>query len=232
MGFSAIQKIAIFALPVMFAITLHEAAHGYAAKYFGDLTAHRAGRISLNPLRHIDLIGTILVPAIILLTSKLLGAGFIMFGWAKPVPVDFAKLHHPKHDMLWVALAGPASNFAMAIFWALTIRFGILLGPLGSLIVLMGVAGVFINTVMMTLNLLPLPPLDGGRIAVSMLPQPYASKYARIEPYGMIILIVLLYVRLLDIILLPMITSMISMIVNLVGISFPKYFLILNSLLQ
>lgn len=232
MEYSAIQKIAIFALPVMFAITLHEAAHGYAAKYFGDLTAHRAGRISLNPFRHIDLIGTVLVPALILLTSKLLGAGFILFGWAKPVPVNFMKLRRPKQDMFWVALAGPASNFAMALFWALAIRFGALLGPLGALVVLMGVAGVFINTVLMTLNMLPLPPLDGGRIAVSLLPQPYASSYARIEPYGMIILIVLLYARLLDVVLLPVMTIMMSLIVNLVGISFPQYFLILNSLLR
>ena len=232
MEFSVIQKIAIFALPVIFAITLHEAAHGYAAKYFGDLTAHRAGRISLNPIRHISLIGTVLVPALILLSSKLLGTGFILFGWAKPVPVDFTNLRHPKHDMLWVALAGPASNFAMGIFWALVIRFGTFLGPLGNLIVLMGVAGVFINTVLMTLNLLPLPPLDGGRIAVSLLPQPYASMYARIEPFGMIILIVALYARLLDMILLPMMTSMMSIIVNLVGISYPQYLLVLNNLLR
>ena len=232
MEFSVIQKIAIFALPVIFAITLHEAAHGYAAKYFGDLTADRAGRISLNPIRHISLVGTVLVPALILLTSKLLGAGFILFGWAKPVPVDFTKLGHPKHDMLWVALAGPASNFVMAIFWALVIRFGTLLGPLGNLIVLMGVAGVFINTVLMTLNLLPLPPLDGGRIAVSILPQPYASMYARIEPFGLVILIVLLYARVLDVILLPMLTSMMAIIVGLVGISYPQYSLILNNLLR
>ena len=232
MEFSVIQKIAIFALPVIFAITLHEAAHGYAAKYFGDLTADRAGRISLNPIRHISLVGTVLVPALILLTSKLLGAGFILFGWAKPVPVDFTKLRHPKHDMLWVALAGPASNFAMGIFWALVIRFGTLLGPLGNLIVLMGVAGVFINTVLMTLNLLPLPPLDGGRIAVSILPQPYASMYARIEPFGLVILIVLLYARVLDVILLPMLTSMLAIIVGLVGISYPQYSLILNNLLR
>ncbi len=198
MELTAIQKVAAYALPILFAITVHEAAHGYAAKYFGDLTAERLGRITLNPLKHIDPIGTLLLPAL----SVLLGG--ILFGWAKPVPVNFANLRRPKQDMLWVALAGPASNFFMALCWGLLLA-RVELFPLSSQEFLsqMSVAGIQINLVLLVLNLLPLPPLDGGRIAVSLLPMQAAIKFARIERYGMIILIALLFTGILGVILSP-----------------------------
>lgn len=212
MDLSLIQKIVIYALPILFAITVHEAAHGYAAKYFGDMTAYKAGRISLNPIRHIDLFGTILLPA---LTIAL---GGILFGWAKPVPVDFSKLRNPKKDMLWVAAAGPASNFVMAIFWVFVIKFAISAPEsIAYPLVLMGKAGISINIVLMVLNLLPLPPLDGGRIAVSLLPTPYAIKFSQIERYGFIILIFLMFSGVLSKILDPLINAVYSFIIGLFG---------------
>jgi len=207
MDLTYIQKIAIYALPVIFAITVHEAAHGFAARFFGDMTADRAGRITLNPLKHIDPIGTILVPALTLLV------GGILFGWAKPVPVDFSRLRNPKRDMLWVAAAGPASNFVMALFWALMIKLSVTAPNIYSEpMALMGQAGVMINVVLMVLNLLPLPPLDGGRIAVSLLPNHLAFKYAQIERYGFIILIVLLATGILGRIMEPFIDAVIQII--------------------
>ncbi len=182
-----IQTIALAAIPVLFAITLHEAAHGYVARHFGDMTAYAQGRISLNPMRHIDPIGTILLPLLTLLV------GGILFGWAKPVPVNFGALRHPKKDMLWVALAGPAANLAMAIFWALMIKLA-LANPTNYFaepLIGMAQIGVTINAVLMVLNLLPLPPLDGGRVAISLLPHRQAYQLAKIEPYGMVILILL-----------------------------------------
>ena len=208
-----IQQIAIFALPVIFAITLHEAAHGYAARHFGDSTAYMLGRISLNPLRHIDPVGTILVP---LLTYFL---GGILFGWAKPVPVNFNNLRNPKKDMLWVAAAGPASNLAMALFWAFMIKLAVLApdnyfaAPLAE----MGFAGVKINVVLMALNLLPLPPLDGGRIAVSVLPNPMSYRFAQLEPYGMFILVFLLATNILGVILWPLINLTMKLLASLFG---------------
>ena len=215
-----IGKIAIFALPVIFAITLHEAAHGYVARYFGDMTAAAAGRITLNPLKHIDPIGTILVPLAILLTSKLLGGGMILFGWAKPVPVNFGNLRRPKQDMLWVAAAGPGANFVMAVFWALMIQLGHALGNdfVSAPLMLMGAAGVFINVILMALNLLPLPPLDGGRIAVSLLPVRQAMQYSRLEPYGLFILLGLLFTGVLGIILWPLISLFIGLIALVSGL--------------
>lgn len=190
---SIIQTITVLAIPVLFAITLHEAAHGYVARYFGDPTAYLAGRISLNPLRHIDMVGTIIVPLFLLLSSKLLGGG-IIFGWAKPVPVDWSRLRRPKQDILWVALAGPAANFLMAFFWTFFLKGADMLGasPMGFW-GQMAVAGIQINIILMVFNLLPLPPLDGGRITYSLLPPKWAQPYARIEPYGMVILILLLF---------------------------------------
>ncbi len=215
-----IGKIAIFALPVIFAITLHEAAHGYVARYFGDMTAAAAGRVTLNPLKHIDPIGTILVPLAILLTSKLLGGGMILFGWAKPVPVNFGNLRRPKQDMLWVAAAGPGVNFVMAVFWALMIQLGHALGNdfVSAPLMLMGAAGVFINIILMALNLLPLPPLDGGRIAVSLLPVRQAMQYSRLEPYGLFILLGLLFTGVLGIILWPLISLFIGLIALVSGL--------------
>ncbi len=196
---SLIQTISVYALPVLFAITLHEAAHGYVAKFFGDNTAQQAGRISINPIRHIDLMGTIIVPLVLLFTTKLMGSG-LLFGWAKPVPVNWSKLRRPKQDMLWVALAGPASNLLMAIAWVLFIRLGIEIGLItgrNSFWFLMAQAGVQVNLILMALNLIPLPPLDGGRIVFSLLPPKLAWQYGKIEPYGFVILIVLMLTGLL-----------------------------------
>ena len=220
MELTLIQKIAVFALPVIFAITLHEAAHGYVARYFGDMTAAAQGRITLNPLKHIDPVGTILVPLVILLTSKLLGGGAILFGWAKPVPVNFGQLRRPKQDMLWVAAAGPGINFIMAVFWALMIQFGHALGSgfASAPLMLMGAAGVFINVILMALNLIPLPPLDGGRIAVSLLPVKQAIQFSRLEPYGLFILLGLLFTGILGIILWPLISLFIGLTALVTGL--------------
>lgn len=207
MELTFIQKIAIYALPVIFAITVHEAAHGYVARYFGDMTAYAQGRITLNPMRHIDPIGTILVPTLALLV------GGILFGWAKPVPVDFSRLRNPKRDMLWVAAAGPGSNFVMAALWAIIYHFaGLMPADFVMPLRLMAQAGILINVVLMVLNLFPLPPLDGGRIAVSLLPNHLAARYARIEPYGFIILLVLLFTGILSKIIGPFIYAFVGLI--------------------
>ena len=221
MELSLLAKIAIFALPVIFAITLHEAAHGYAARKFGDHTAEMMGRISLNPIRHIDPVGTVLVPLVILLLSKLAGGGGILFGWAKPVPVNFANLRHPKRDMLWVAAAGPGANLLMALFWAGTIKLAVLLGPGNPYyepMLLMGAAGVFINAVLMALNLIPLPPLDGGRIAISLLPHHLAFRLARVEPYGIFILLALLFMGVVGILIWPVIQALIIFCATLIAV--------------
>src|SRR5690606_8443320 len=161
---SLIQTLAVYAIPVIFAITLHEAAHGYVARMFGDNTAAAAGRVTLNPIRHVDPVGTVLVPLLILLTSKLFGGAGLLFGWAKPVPVDFGRLRRPKRDMLWVAAAGPGANLFIAILWALALRLMAGTNVQESFFNPMAIAGVNVNLALMALNLLPLPPLDGGRI--------------------------------------------------------------------
>jgi Zn-dependent protease len=211
---SIIQNVAIYALPVIFAITLHEAAHGYVAKHFGDMTAYAQGRVSLNPVRHIDPLGTILLPLLTLLL------GGILFGWAKPVPVDFSALRRPKQDMLWVALAGPAANLFMALLWAFVIKLGLALSEtdLARPMVLMGEAGIKINVILMVLNLLPLPPLDGGRIAVSLLPHRLANSFARIEPYGFMILLLLLMTGVLGAIIGPLIAITIQLVALFFGL--------------
>lgn len=202
-----ISTLTIWALPVLFAITLHEAAHGYAALYFGDATAKLAGRISLNPLRHIDPVGTIIVPGLIVIMSSLAGAGAMLFGWAKPVPVNFGRLRNPKADMFWVAAAGPFANLLMALGWALLFKLAVVAPdsvyalPMAK----MADAGIQINAVLMVLNLVPLPPLDGGRIAVSLLPPGLAYKFAQIEPYGFPILLFLLFTGILGDILGPLV---------------------------
>jgi Zn-dependent protease len=198
---SLIQTIAIAALPVIFAITLHEAAHGYAARHFGDPTAWQEGRITANPLKHIDLMGTIIVPIAILLLST----GGILFGWAKPVPVNFGRLREPKRHMLWVAAAGPAANLAMALFWAAVMKLAWLL-PLNFFslpMVRMAEIGMAVNVALMVLNLFPLPPLDGGRIAVSLLPPRAALRYAQVERFGFPILLLLLFTGILSAVLSP-----------------------------
>ena len=217
MELNLVQTIAIYALPVIFAITLHEAAHGYVAKYFGDLTAYAEGRVSLNPLRHIDPFGTVALPLILLAVSKLFGGVGILFGWAKPVPVNFANLRHPKRDMLWVAAAGPFSNFVMALFWGLMVKIGLSMpgSDFALPLALMGAAGVFINIIIMVLNLLPLPPLDGGRILVSLLPHRLAYRVARIEPYGFFILILLLFTGALGFVMWPAILALMALVAGL-----------------
>ncbi|PIV88112.1 MAG: site-2 protease family protein [Hydrogenophilales bacterium CG17_big_fil_post_rev_8_21_14_2_50_63_12] len=220
MELNLIQKIAVFALPVLFAITLHEAAHGYAALRFGDRTAQLLGRISLNPLRHIDLVGTIIVPLSILLITKLSGGAGILFGWAKPVPVNFNQLRRPKQDMLWVAAAGPGANLLMALIWAGMIKLALAMpgSPIAMPLALMGAAGIFINAVLMALNLIPLPPLDGGRIAVSLLPTRLAIGMARIEPYGLFILLGLMFLGILGILMWPLIQAIIELAAFLFGL--------------
>lgn len=196
-----IQKIAIWALPVLFAITGHEAAHAYAAKHFGDKTAWMLGRCSFNPIKHIEPFGTIILP----LLCVWLG-GFV-FGWAKPVPVNFGAMRRPKKDMLWVAAAGPAANLVMALGWALLFRLAGWLSEnaYAEPMALMAQAGIIINLSLMALNLLPLPPLDGGRIAVSLLPRNLAWQFARIEPYGMYILIGLMFLGVLGTLMMPLV---------------------------
>lgn len=210
---NSIQTLAISALPILFAITLHEAAHGYVARMFGDSTAWQQGRISLNPLRHIDPVGTVLLPAVTYLLS-----GF-MFGWAKPVPVNFGRLRHPKRDMLWVAAAGPGANLLMALAWAMLLK--LVMGGSEFLyseaLRQMAAAGIAVNGMFMMLNLLPLLPLDGGRILVSLLPQRAAWKFAQTERYGMWILILLLLTHVLDVILHPMIDLFLTLIELIFG---------------
>ncbi len=200
---SVIQTLAIYALPVVFAITLHEAAHGYAARHFGDPTAWVLGRISLNPLRHIDPVGTVLVPALLYWTTH----GAFLFGWAKPVPVDFGKLRQPKKDMLWVAAAGPAANLLMAFAWAALLKT-VEVTPENAYslpMARMADAGMDVNIVLMVLNLFPLPPLDGGRIAVSLLPPRSAWRFAQLERWGFPILVLLMVSGILGAVLGPFI---------------------------
>ncbi|NMF89249.1 site-2 protease family protein [Aromatoleum petrolei] len=216
---SLIATLAIWALPVLLAITLHEAAHGYVARHFGDPTAELEGRITLNPFKHIDPVGTVIVPGAILALSSLLGSGGMLFGWAKPVPVNFNRLRRPKADMLWVAAAGPFMNFLMALGWALLLKFGMSdpHGMYAEPMREMGMAGIQINSVLMLLNLLPIPPLDGGRIVVSLLPHRLAWKFARIEPYGFPILLVLLFTGILGQILWPLIALFQILLATLFG---------------
>ena len=182
-----IQTVSFYAIPVIFAITLHEAAHGYAAKYFGDNTAYMMGRVTLNPFPHIHLVGTILLPLLLYFSTN----GALLFGFAKPVPVDFGNLRHPKRDMVWVALAGPASNLVQAIVWALLYVVYTDFGVSEKFFLAMCKAGVLSNVVMFAFNLFPLPPLDGGRIVVGLLPWKQAYQFSRIEPYGFYIVMAL-----------------------------------------
>lgn len=254
MELTLIQKIAVFAIPVIFAITLHEAAHGYIAMKFGDRTAWMLGRVTANPLKHIDPIGTIGLPLFLLLMSKLAGGPAFIFGWAKPVPVNFGALRRPKRDMLWVAAAGPGANMLMGLFWGLMIHLGGMLGGIkvlqlvltgadvgvdadvigyfGYQLMLTGAAGILINAMLAGLNLLPIPPLDGGRIAVSLLPFGPARMLSRIEPYGFFILIALLFTGLLNIIVWPLISLIIGLTTLLTGLSGNILLILINRLLS
>ena len=182
-----IQTVAIYALPVLFAITIHEAAHGYVARYFGDNTAWTLGRVTLNPLKHIDPIGTIAMPLLLYFATS----GAFLFGYAKPVPVNFGQLRNPKRDMIWVALAGPASNFAQALLWALVLVVLAATGTQERFFIAMAQAGILVNLVMWAFNLFPLPPLDGGRILVGLLPWKQAQWVSRIEPWGFFVVMAL-----------------------------------------
>ena len=202
-----VRIIAIYALPVLFAITLHEAAHGYVARHFGDMTAYAQGRISLNPARHVDLVGTIIVPIAILVLSKFAGGAGLLFGWAKPVPVNYSALRRPRQNMLWVAAAGPGANLAMAFFWAALFKTADIL-PINYFtepLLLMSKAGMEVNIILMLLNLLPILPLDGGRIVASLLPSRMAWGYAKLEPWGFPILLLLMFTSVLGVILAPMV---------------------------
>jgi len=221
-----VQKIAVWVPPVLLGITVHEVAHGWVASQLGDKTAMMLGRLTLNPLKHVDPVGTILIPGILLL----LQAGFI-FGYAKPVPINWKNLRNPKRDMAIVAAAGPVSNLFMAILWALLVHAGLLIGEHGVALVYMGVAGIFINTILMVLNLLPLPPLDGGRVATSLLPGPLAYRFSLIEPYGFMILLVLLMTGVLAKILFPLITLIMGLLSPLTGLPVRTFTDVLKSLL-
>jgi len=225
-----LQRIAVWAIPVLFAITVHETAHGWMALRLGDPTAKMLGRLSLNPIRHIDPIGTILVPGVMLML------GGFLFGWAKPVPITWENLRRPKHDMAWVAAAGPLSNLLMALFWALLARLGLMLADVSEALAMYlmytGVAGIFINMVLMLLNLLPLPPLDGSRVVTALLPGPLAYRYSRLEPYGFPILIVLLVTGLLGKILWPLVMMGLMGFATVSGLSHEAFQYLLFTLLR
>jgi len=212
------QRLAIWALPLIFAITLHEVAHGYVASLFGDQTAKLSGRLTLNPIRHIDLMGTIVLPLTLLLFSSP-----IIFGWAKPVPVDPRNLRHPRRDMALVALAGPFSNILMAIFWAALGKLGLMMALKGDTwigypLFLMGESGIVINVVLAVLNLILLPPLDGSKILSNILPRQISYYFYLIEPYSFIILLVLLFTGILSIVMMPAVLFLFSLITSLFGL--------------
>jgi Zn-dependent protease len=219
MDFALLERIALAAVPIILAITVHEAAHGYVARMFGDSTAWMLGRVTLNPFKHIDPIGTVVVP----LATLLLGG--ILFGWAKPVPVNFSHLRHPKRDMFWVAAAGPGANLAMALLWAILFGLASGRGPLASAgLQVMSLIGVGINVALMVLNLLPILPLDGGRIAVSLLPHSLAVPYARTERYGFFIVIGLLVTGVLGVVVGPIAAVVTTLIEAVTGVQLPGGF--------
>ncbi len=218
MDFS-LAEVVFAAIPIVLAITVHEAAHGYVARMFGDQTAWMLGRVTLNPIKHIDPVGTILVPGMLLLLARLSSAPPFIFGWAKPVPVNFANLRNPKKDMFWVAGAGPFANFVMAIGWALLLKDSSPDGVFASeSLAKMGGYGVQSNLMLLALNLLPILPLDGGRIAVSLLPRNIASSYARLEPYGFMLVIILLATGILSQLMQPIYQVAESVVAAIVGL--------------
>lgn len=196
---SKIEIVVLAFIPVVFAITVHEVSHGWVAKMLGDPTAMLEGRLTLNPLKHIDLIGTIILPLLLVFFS------LPALGWAKPVPITWENLKRPKRDIGLVAAAGPFSNLLMAIFWAIMMKIGLEIAPkysyFGVPLIYMGFAGIYANGILMLLNLLPLLPLDGGRVLTSLLPPHWAKKYSQLEPFGLVILLILLFSQLLGFIL-------------------------------
>lgn len=219
---TTIQLIAVWILPVLFAITLHEVAHGWMALRFGDKTALMMGRLTVNPLKHIDPVGTILVPLVIFLTTKISGYPPFIFGWAKPVPVTYENLRKPKRDMAFVAVAGPLANLVMAFFWAGIAKFGVYLhGSMpnpGAALAYMGQAGIFINLILMVLNLIPIPPLDGSRIVSAILPRRLEWQYNRLERLGLVILLLLLVTGILGRIIAPAVIFLYQLILIIFGL--------------
>ncbi len=217
-GFSLAQQIAIWTLPVLFAITVHEVAHGWMAGKLGDPTARMLGRLTLNPIKHIDPIGTVAVPlALLLLTG-----GSMVFGWARPVPVTYENLRHPRRDMALVAVAGPLANLLMAVLWGLVAKLGLILAAtepmLGLPLLYMGAAGILFNLLLMLFNLLPIPPLDGGRMLTGILPPKLGWKLSQIEPYGLIVLVGLLATGLLPRVIGPLLQGLNQGIFRLLGL--------------
>ncbi|MFI4937492.1 MAG: site-2 protease family protein [Candidatus Berkiellales bacterium] len=208
-----VQQACVYTIPILFAITMHEAAHGYVAHRLGDDTAYLAGRITANPLKHIDLIGTVLVPIVLFLTTS------FIFGWAKPVPVNHSRLHHPKRDGAIVALAGPGSNLLMAVMWAGFLKLSVLMlqhqSHLGIPLLYMSQAGIMINLVLMVLNLIPIPPLDGSWVVSSLLREPWSRWYSNITPFGFLIVLALLAIGVLNKILLPSVIWLHSVLLTL-----------------
>ena len=215
MDANIIQKITVYAIPLIFAITLHEAAHAFAARYFGDSTAYMLGRMTLNPLKHIDPVWTIAVPLVTILFSPLI------FGAAKPVPVNFGAMRNPKRDMIFVAAAGPAANLAMMIGWAVIGKIAISM-PLSEpvqFVALVAQAGIFVNALLMVFNLFPLLPLDGGRMLVGLLPNKLAYAFSRTEPYGMFIIIALIMTGILGKFMVPLVEISMKSIYAIIGLS-------------
>ena len=202
-----IQTITVYAIPVIFAITLHEAAHGYVAKYFGDATAYVQGRVTLNPIKHIDPVGTILIPGVLALLSSP-----FLFGYAKPVPVAFENLRDPKRDMIWVALAGPAANLAQALVWLVVFVVLVKLGVQEPFFYKVVNAGIVVNCVIFAFNLVPVPPLDGGRVVMGLLPTRAAIAYSRIEPYGFFVVMALVITGLLNAWMRPIVAGLTTFI--------------------
>jgi Zn-dependent protease len=215
MNLSLPQLIAVYAIPVLFAITLHEAAHAWAAARLGDPTARQLGRLSINPIRHVDLVGTLIVPLLILLTSKALGSAGLLFGWAKPVPVEVARLPRPRRDLGLIAAAGPLANVLMALFWAVVLKLCFVLDLGQEFPVLVAQAGILVNVGLAVINLLPLPPLDGGRILAAVLPYRAAILFYRIERFGLLLVLALLATGLLGVVTVPMFRFGVELISNI-----------------